>query len=68
MPEMVTGVGDVIGADVLLLPVIPVSQGNPMAFVSVTLAGMPNIGATKASVVPSVVAPVIPPNAPALLY
>jgi hypothetical protein len=32
------------------------------------IVGVPRIGATSVSVVPFVVAPVIPPNAPALLY
>ncbi len=40
----------------------------PLALVRVTDVGVPRIGATSVRVVPSVVAPVIPPNEPAILY
>jgi hypothetical protein len=50
------------------LPVTPVVKGNPVAFVKVALAGVPRTGATRVNAVPLVVAPVMPPNEPALLY
>jgi hypothetical protein len=50
------------------LPVTPVVKGSPVAFVKVALAGVPRTGATRVKAVPFVVAPVMPPNAPALLY
>lgn len=49
-------------------PETPVETGKPVAFVSVADAGVPRTGATKVSAVPFVVAPVIPPKAPLLLY
>ena len=49
-------------------PLTPVEIGKPVALVSVAEVGVPRTGATRVSVVPSVVAPVIPPKAPALLY
>src|SRR6185437_1124597 len=49
-------------------PDTPEAIGRPVPFVSVTEAGVPRTGATSVSVVPFVVAPVIPPKAPALLY
>jgi hypothetical protein len=49
-------------------PLTPVEIGSPVQFVRVPEAGVPRTGATRVSVVPSVVAPVIPPKAPALLY
>jgi hypothetical protein len=49
-------------------PLIPVETGSPVQFVSVPEAGVPRTGATSVKAVPSVVAPVIPPKAPALLY
>ena len=50
------------------VPVTPVDKGRPVAFVNVPLAGVPRTGATRVNAVPFVVAPVMPPNAPALLY
>ena len=50
------------------LPVTPVVSGRPVALVSVPDAGVPRTGATRVKAVPLVVAPVMPPNAPALLY
>lgn len=50
------------------LPVTPVVSGNPVQLVSVPDAGVPSTGATNESVVPLVVAPVIPPKTPELLY
>src|ERR1700740_1109332 len=49
-------------------PETPVEIGSPVALVNVADVGVPRIGATKVTFVPSVVAPVIPPNDPALLY
>ena len=50
------------------LPVTPVLSGSPVALVKVALAGVPRTGATRVNAVPFVVAPVMPPKAPALLY
>jgi len=50
------------------VPVTPVVRGKPVALVNVALAGVPRTGATRVNAVPLVVAPVMPPNAPALLY
>jgi hypothetical protein len=50
------------------VPVTPVDKGRPVALVKVPLAGVPRTGATRVNDVPLVVAPVMPPNAPALLY
>ena len=54
-------------------PLTPVLIGNPVAFVSTPLAGVPNAGATNTgdvsvTIVPLLVAPVMPPKLPALLY
>jgi hypothetical protein len=49
-------------------PDTPVLIGKPVAFVSVADAGVPNTGATRVNAEPSVVAPVIPPKEPELLY
>jgi hypothetical protein len=49
-------------------PDTPVEMGSPVQLVNVPEAGVPRTGATRVSVVPSVVAPVMPPKAPALLY
>lgn len=49
-------------------PETPVEMGRPVQLVRVPEAGVPRTGATRVSAVPSVVAPVMPPKAPALLY
>lgn len=54
-------------------PETPVLIGRPVALVKVPLAGVPkagvmNTGEVSVTKVPFVVAPVIPPNAPELLY
>ena len=54
-------------------PLTPVLIGSPVAFVSTPLAGVPNAGATNTgdvsvTIVPLLVAPVMPPKLPALLY
>lgn len=49
-------------------PLTPVEIGRPVAFVKVPLVGIPRIGATRVTVVPSVVHPDTPPKDPALLY
>ena len=50
------------------VPVTPVVSGKPVRLVATPLAGVPSKGATRVNAVPLVVAPVIPPKAPALLY
>ena len=49
-------------------PETPLAIGRPVQFVSVPDVGVPRTGATSVSVVPFVVAPEMPPKAPALLY
>lgn len=55
------------------VPVTPVVNGRPVRFVATPLAGVPSAGVTNTgdvsvTTVPFVVAPVMPPKAPALLY
>jgi hypothetical protein len=63
---------NVVNAPVVAVvaPTVPLMliEAVPVKLVTVPLAGVPNTGATRVNAVPLVVAPVIPPNAPALLY
>lgn len=49
-------------------PDMPVESGRPVQLVSVPEAGVPRTGAVRVRTVPSVVAPEMPANKPALLY
>ena len=54
----------------VVAPTVPLMlmDAVPVRFVTTPLAGVPSTGATRVNAVPFVVAPVMPANAPALLY